>query len=67
MTTVTKQVTIIGAGLAGSEAAYYLASRGIKTTLVDMKPKKFITIIIVAKPWCILFYSIFSAYFFSII
>ena len=35
--------------------------------LIDMKPKKFITIIIVAKPWCILFYSIFSAYFFSII
>ena len=27
--------------MAGSEAAYYLASRGIKTTLVDMKPKKF--------------------------
>ena len=35
------QVLIIGGGLAGSEAAYYLASRGIKTTLVDMKPKKF--------------------------
>ncbi len=27
--------------MAGSEAAYYLASRGIKTTLVEMKPKKF--------------------------
>ncbi len=36
-----KQVTVIGGGLAGSEAAYYLASRGIKTTLVEMKPKKF--------------------------
>ena len=35
------QVLIIGGGLAGSEAAYYLASRGIKTTLVEMKPKKF--------------------------
>ena len=35
------QVLIIGGGLAGSEAAYYLASHGIKTTLVDMKPKKF--------------------------
>ncbi len=30
--------------------------------LIDMKPKKFITIILVGKPWCILFYSIFSAY-----
>ena len=36
-----KEVMIIGGGLAGSDAAYYLASRGIKTTLVDMKPKKF--------------------------
>ncbi len=34
-------VTVIGGGLAGSEAAYYLASRGIKTTLIEMKPKKF--------------------------
>ena len=36
-----KEVLVIGGGLAGSESAYYLASRGIKTTLVDMKPKKF--------------------------
>ena len=36
-----KEVLVVGGGLAGSEAAYYLASRGIKTTLVDMKPKKF--------------------------
>lgn len=35
------EVLVVGGGLAGSEAAYYLASRGIKTTLVDMKPKKF--------------------------
>ncbi len=35
------EVTVIGGGLAGSEAAYYLASHGIKTTLVEMKPKKF--------------------------
>ncbi len=41
MTTYNAQVLIIGGGLAGSEAAYYLASRGIKTTLVDMKPNKF--------------------------
>ncbi len=32
---------VIGGGLAGSEAAYYLASHGISTTLVEMKPKKY--------------------------
>lgn len=31
--------------------------------LVNMPAKKFVTIIITAKPWCILFYSIFFAYF----
>lgn len=31
--------------------------------LIDMSAKKFVTIIILAKPWCILFYSIFFAYF----
>ena len=31
--------------------------------LIKMRAKKFISIIIVAKPWCILFYSIFFAYF----
>ena len=31
--------------------------------LMNMPAKKFITIIIAAKPWCILFYSIFFAYF----
>jgi len=31
--------------------------------LIDMSPKKFVAIIISAKPWCILFYSIFFAYF----
>jgi len=31
--------------------------------LVNMPTKKFVTIIITAKPWCILFYSIFFAYF----
>lgn len=35
------EVVVIGGGLAGSEAAYYLARHGIKTTLVEMKPKKF--------------------------
>lgn len=31
--------------------------------LLNMPTKKFVTIIIAAKPWCILFYSIFFAYF----
>jgi methylenetetrahydrofolate--tRNA-(uracil-5-)-methyltransferase len=31
-------VTIIGAGLAGSEAAYQLANRGIRVRLVEMRP-----------------------------
>ena len=35
-----KQVTVVGAGLAGSEAAWQLASRGIAVDLVEMKPKK---------------------------
>ena len=35
------EVLVVGGGLAGSEAAYYLASRGIATTLMEMKPKKF--------------------------
>ncbi len=35
------KVLVVGGGLAGSEAAYYLASRGIDVTLVEMKPKKF--------------------------
>ncbi len=34
------QVTVIGAGLAGSEAAWQLAKRGIPVTLREMKPKK---------------------------
>ncbi len=34
-------VKVIGAGLAGCEAAYQLAKRGIKVKLCDMKPKKF--------------------------
>jgi len=35
------EVLVVGGGLAGSEAAYYLASHGIKTTLIEMKPKKY--------------------------
>ncbi|MEG1964689.1 MAG: methylenetetrahydrofolate--tRNA-(uracil(54)-C(5))-methyltransferase (FADH(2)-oxidizing) TrmFO [Oscillospiraceae bacterium] len=34
-------VTVLGAGLAGCEAANALAARGIAVTLVEMKPKKF--------------------------
>ena len=33
-------VTVIGAGLAGSEAAWQIASAGIKVTLFEMRPKK---------------------------
>lgn len=34
------QVTVIGAGLAGCEAAWQLAQRGIGVTLHEMKPEK---------------------------
>ena len=34
-------ITIIGGGLAGSEAAYQIAKRGIKVKLYEMKPNKF--------------------------
>ena len=34
-------ITVIGAGLAGCEAAYQVAKRGIKVKLYEMKPKKF--------------------------
>ncbi|MBC7396038.1 MAG: methylenetetrahydrofolate--tRNA-(uracil(54)-C(5))-methyltransferase (FADH(2)-oxidizing) TrmFO, partial [Bdellovibrionales bacterium] len=33
-------VHIIGAGLAGSEAAYYLAERGVKVVIHEMRPLK---------------------------
>ena len=36
-----KNITIIGGGLAGSEAAYQIAKRGIKVKLYEMKPSKF--------------------------
>ena len=32
--------TVVGAGLAGSEAAWQLARQGIAVTLIEMKPKK---------------------------
>ena len=34
-------ITIIGGGLAGTEAAYQIAKRGIKVKLYEMKPMKF--------------------------
>lgn len=36
-----KRVKIVGAGLAGCEAAYYLGSRGVEVELSDMKPKAY--------------------------
>lgn len=35
-----KNVTVIGAGLAGCEAAWQMAQRGISVELVEMKPQK---------------------------
>ena len=34
------EVTVLGAGLAGSECAWQLAKRGIKVRLYEMKPAK---------------------------
>ncbi|MFA5881375.1 MAG: FAD-dependent oxidoreductase, partial [Eubacteriales bacterium] len=34
------QVTVIGAGLAGSEAAWQLAVRGVQVRLFEMRPQK---------------------------
>lgn len=35
------RVTVVGAGLAGCEAAWYLAHQGIEVTLVEMKPLRY--------------------------
>ena len=37
---MSQTVNIVGAGLAGSEAAYQLAQRGIKVNLIEMRPVK---------------------------
>lgn len=37
---MTMQVTVIGGGLAGSEAAWQLAERGFKVRLFEMRPHK---------------------------
>ena len=36
-----ERVTVIGAGLAGCEAAWQLAERGVDVVLIEQKPKKF--------------------------
>lgn len=38
--TIKPRATVIGAGLAGCEAAYQLSRRGVKVSLYEMKPKK---------------------------
>ena len=37
----TNTINIIGAGLAGCEAAWQIATRGVKVKLFEMKPQKF--------------------------
>lgn len=38
---MNEYITVIGGGLAGTEAAYQIAKRGIKVKLYEMKPIKF--------------------------
>ena len=38
---MNEYITVIGAGLAGSEAAYQIAKKGIKLKLYEMKPQKY--------------------------
>ena len=38
---MNEYITVIGAGLAGCEAAYQIAKEGIKVKLYEMKPKKY--------------------------
>ena len=35
---IEKKIIVIGAGLAGSEAAWQIANRGIQVKLVEMRP-----------------------------
>ena len=37
---MTQVVNVVGAGLAGSQAAYQLAQRGVKVNLIEMRPVK---------------------------
>ena len=36
-----KEINVIGGGLAGCEAAYQIAKKGIKVKLYEMKPIKY--------------------------
>ena len=36
-----KRITVCGGGLAGCEAAWQAANRGVKVRLFEMKPKKY--------------------------
>ena len=38
---MNERLTVIGAGLAGSEAAWQAANRGVNVTLYEMKPQKY--------------------------
>lgn len=38
---MNNEITVIGGGLAGTEAAYQIAKRGIAVKLYEMKPEKF--------------------------
>ena len=38
---MNEYITVIGGGLAGTEAAYQIAKMGIKVKLYEMKPNKF--------------------------
>ena len=38
---IMKKITVIGAGLAGCEAAWQIAEAGYNVTLLEMKPEKF--------------------------
>ena len=48
-----KKVTVLGAGLAGSECAWQLAKRGISVRLVEMKPGKMtlLTLLLCLQSW----------------
>jgi len=40
--TIQHHVNVIGAGLAGSEAAWQIAKRGVRVRLFEMKPKQYL-------------------------
>ena len=41
MEAILDYITVIGGGLAGSEAALQIAKKGIKVKLYEMKPERF--------------------------